>query len=248
MKADDETNSLDVKGNGWIASFPFPNQTIAMDDADKDGFEESLPDESHEAGADISPGRYEFLGPGIDAGFRISANSTAGFFTLSPALACILCRANTNRDYSRYKFDLHYRGVNKLKGVISGEDYPIVGLDTERDANRVKLIKLQSTLDGTSQVDSGSLIDYLEKFIEFHKIEMPSLELNGVDSSIQAPISYQESFVPEWTKLNEELISRDANFTESAQERDDANGNSTQSTSALKELIDALASLQKAMQ
>ena len=35
---------------------------------------------------------------------------------------------------------IYFNGVNKLKGVVAGEDYPIIGIDTERDAGRKKLV------------------------------------------------------------------------------------------------------------
>ena len=217
LESNTETASLGVKANGWLASFPWPNQTIAMEDSEDAGFEDALPDEDDEAGADADPGRYEFLGPGIDSGFRIATNSTAGFFTLSPALAYALCRANTNRDYSKFRCDIEYRGVNTLKGVLSGESYPIVGLNTERNEDRVKLRRLQNTLEGVTPSSDDQMIEYLEEFIKFHKIEMPPLELNGVDSRVVVPDFYTNRFVPDWESLSRDLELREANLDESAE-------------------------------
>ena len=36
VKKRDDTAKLDVKGNGWIASFPYPNQTVVVTDQDVD--------------------------------------------------------------------------------------------------------------------------------------------------------------------------------------------------------------------
>lgn len=245
LEANDATATLGVKANGWLASFPWPNQTVAMDDSESDGFEDALPDESDEAGADSDPDRYEFLGPGIDSGFRIATNSSAGFFTLSPALAYALCRANTNRDYSKFKFDLEYRGVNPLKGVLSGESYPIVGLNTERNEGRVRLRKLQNILEGVAATSDAQMIEYLEEFIKFHNIEMPPLELNGVESKVVVPDFYTNSFIPDWESLKRDLELREANLDESADVEEKQDGPDTESRTKLEELIKGLNNLSK---
>ena len=36
LKKETDTAKLDVKGNGWIASFPYPNQTVVVTDQDVD--------------------------------------------------------------------------------------------------------------------------------------------------------------------------------------------------------------------
>ena len=240
LEANEDTSSLGVKANGWLASFPWPNQTIAMDDSEVDGFEDALPDESDEAGADSDPGRYEFLGPGIDSGFRIATNSSAGFFTLSPALAYALCRANTNRDYAKFRFDLQYRGVNPLKGVLSGASYPIVGLNTERNQDRVRLSKLQNILEGVSATSDDQMIEYLEEFIKFHKIELPPLELNGVDSKVVVPDFYTKRFIPDWEALKRDLELREANLNESAEVDENSEGTESETSKIFAELIKGL--------
>lgn len=213
-----ETNSLDVKGNGWIASFPTPNQTVSLENANGPGFEDEIPDESIEAQADKHPSQFDFLGPGIDAGFRISGNSTSGFFTVSPMLAWLLCRANTNRLYEKFKFELEFRGVNELKGVIGEAPYPIIGLNTERDEKLKKINRLQNKMLGGVETDANLLIDYLEEFASLYKVDMPSITTGENDAGFAVPEFYTQTFVPEWKKLDEAFAARDKNLQESVAE------------------------------
>ena len=219
LAADGETKSLDVKGNGWLASFPYPNQTVTKGSQRDEIAAESIPDEELEKAADLEPANYEFLGPGIDSGFRISRNSTTSFFTLSPALAHALCRANTNRDYEKFSFDLKYGGVNHLKGVIREEAYPIVGITTERDKDRSELLRRQAELDGTPQLEAGKLIDYLENFMKFHEVEMPEFTPNGPNGGVEVPSFYTDLFLPEWHRQKNEIDAANKNLEESREEK-----------------------------
>jgi len=216
LKSKEDTEELDVKGNGWIASFPIPNQTVSMTTALNEEFENELPDERHEANADQKPALFDFLGPGIDAGFRIARNSTPGFFTLSPMLAWLLCRANTNRLFSKFSFDLEFRGVNELKGVVEGAPYPIVGINTERNDRIRRIDRLKNEMLGGAEIDSNKLIEYLEVFAEQYRIDMPSLKTSESDASFEVPEFYTEQFIPDWKELDASLRSQDANLAESA--------------------------------
>src|SRR5699024_10215799 len=64
---------LNVKGNAWVAAFPSPNRSIhlAMDATDPISGNRDLISESFEAKIDADPSGYDFLGKGIDSGFRI---------------------------------------------------------------------------------------------------------------------------------------------------------------------------------
>lgn len=217
LKNNAETSSLDVKGNGWIAAFPHPNQTISMQNSHTDGFIDEFADEAQEVAADKDPSEFEFLGPGIDAGFRISKNSTPSFFTISPALAYLLCRANTNRDYKNYQFDLSFSGVNSLKGVAKGEPYPITGINTEWDQEANEVTGLQKALLGNGKLDDEQLADYLEKFSALHGIDIPLFSTSSKDGGLSPSMSYREEFIPNWKKSVASDKSQDRNFEESAQ-------------------------------
>jgi hypothetical protein len=146
-----------------------------------------LPNEKDEAGADLIPSKYDFLGKGIDYGFRIGKNSRADFMTVSPALASILCVANTSREYAKHHFDLRFEGTGPFKGVLNGERYPIIGINTERSDERRKLNERERRLARDSNLDSEELDDYLSQFLAFHKIEKPALRVKPTDREVQLP-------------------------------------------------------------
>ncbi len=193
----DPDTKMDVKGNGWVGSFPHPNQTFKLAvSADEQAFD--LPNEALEKAADEVPSQYDFLGSGIDYGFRIGKNSKPDFFTVSPALASILCFANTTDDkIIPFRFAMKFRGMNCLKGVLDGNDYPIFGLNTEFNQSRNSLTALQAKLSGDTEPNSKELADYLEEFIKFHEIEDPTLKIQTSDREKQNP-DYYEEFLTTW--------------------------------------------------
>ena len=80
---------LDTKGNGWIAAFPSPNCSIGIGgDSTIDPIAgiNDLPSEQLEADVDENPRKYDFLGKGIDGGFRISKNSNITHSRFLPPL------------------------------------------------------------------------------------------------------------------------------------------------------------------
>lgn len=219
LKASPKKKQLDVKGNAWIASFPYPNQTIVMTgDAD-------LITEEIEQSADAQPSGFEFLGPGIDAGFRISKNSKISFMTISPALAYLVCRISRNPDIGGGKVEplpLYYLGSDSLKGVVKNDSYPIIGIDTERDEKRKQLAQRLNDLTGNGPADAEQLHLYLESFFELHQVPVPSLKMQPHDPDNGDPPYYTEKYLPSWKKEFEAGSEGDSAFTES--ENDEGKG------------------------
>lgn len=210
LHTNDATRNLDVKGNGWIASFPFPNQTISKPNFESDDAESALPDEDDEIEADKKPSDYDFLGSGIDAGFRISRNSTSSFMSISPVLAVLLVNANINNMLKTYEFKFDFRGTNELKGVLKAAKYPIVGIRTERDPDKVNLEDLSGQLAGANKLNPKKLHKYLQTFIKHHDIDMPQFqEAKDAGFKFAPPKSYSKKFVPYWDQLRKDLASAD---------------------------------------
>uniref|UniRef100_UPI004047CF6F hypothetical protein n=2 Tax=Yoonia sp. TaxID=2212373 RepID=UPI004047CF6F len=208
------TRNLDVKGNGWIASFPFPNQTISKPNFESDSVDSALPDEDDEREADKKPSDYDFLGSGIDAGFRIARNSTSSFMSLSPVLAVLLVNANINNMLKAFEFDFCFLGTNELKGVLKAAKYPIVGIRTERDTDKIALENLSGQLTGANKMNPKKLHNYLQTFIRHHEVDMPQYqEAKGAGFKFTAPKSYNEKFAPYWEKLRKDLASADETRT-----------------------------------
>jgi hypothetical protein len=223
LASSEETRGLDIKGNGWLASFPHPNQTFKLpdpthskEDCVDSPEEQFLPSEEDELGADSAPHKYDFLGKGIDYGFRIGKNSREDFLTISPALANVLCVANTTKEFENYEFGITFEGTGSLKGVLNGEPYPIIGINTERNRKRYELNQLEKTLSGRAPIDTKELDKYIEIYIEFHKIEKPNLKIKTSDKDRPIPSYYTDSFVPEWNAEYKEGKAQDKSFADSS--------------------------------
>lgn len=76
---------------------------------------------------DNSRGAYiDYLGPDVDAGFRLCSHGISGNVILSLELAELLARCTLERGQR-----FHYVGTAVLKGVLAGKPYPLVFLTFE---------------------------------------------------------------------------------------------------------------------
>ena len=175
---------LNVKGAGWIAAFPAPNISISVFSNDKImesvelelaispsqddaiiGIEEAL-----EIRADDEPHNYDFLGKGIDTGFRIAKNATEDRMVVSAQLGYILARASSKKLFGHV---LGYHGRESLKGVVNGNPYPVISIDTERSELQSKLKSREANLTGQKPISPFVLFDFLETYLEAAAIESP---------------------------------------------------------------------------
>jgi hypothetical protein len=247
LRSLDDRGILDVKGNAWIASFPYPNQTIPRPEPNKHGLESPLIDEETEVRADESPYDYDFLGSGIDAGFRISKMSNPSLMTLSPVLACLLARANTIHDLKpKYEFKFQFLGTTTYKGVLSGAQYPIVGLNTESDHLKDSLSRLQDSLTGANPFNANDFIGYLEGYIKLHGIDMPEVSINDQGIPFRPPSSYTAKFVPYWEGLKADLETSDKALSESFEDHDDEGSNSDDQQPSVTDLLRELSNIYSA--
>lgn len=135
---------LDIKATLWTAGFPRRNKRLqsaygletrvdgfppanapATPPADEAGFEGGL--------ADARPReRYDFIGPGIDIGFRISTLSSTQKMVVSLDVAYILAKAPYKSGTGVKREPLYYDGRIPLKGVFEGKRYPIFWLNISR--------------------------------------------------------------------------------------------------------------------
>lgn len=218
---------LNTKGNGWIASFPSPNCSIGIGKgADEDPYAgvNELRTEVFEKEVDENPGSFDFLGKGIDGGFRISRNSTVNTFTISPALAFLLTKAKGNPDATGFDADFRFHETQSFKGVLDGKPYPIISIDTVRNPDERELQKLEAELLQRPTIvdDCGDLKKYLEKYIELNKIEMPMLKLSFAEGDQPMPAHYND-YVKEWEAERKRSASDDASFSEDGNSELDGN-------------------------
>lgn len=218
LKDDKKTSNLGVKGSAWIASFPFPNSTIMIPDLSKGGEGDLTFHESIESSADNHPHLHEFLGKGLDYGFRISQHSSDDFFAVSPALANILARAGVNEDYGNLGVQLRIKEPVKLKGVLDGRDYPVIGIPIYKSEEWAELRQKQEKLLGSDQTDQQDLRRYFQLFLKLYEVEEPSLKVRPDDPQLAPPSFYSETFVPGWVESAREVIEQDKLIEESSKD------------------------------
>lgn len=134
---------LRVKGTLWLAGFPINNTKI--------------PNPAPPDAGSAQP-EYDYLGPSIDTGFRISKFSTIRKMVVSIDLALLLtCSTDTGLVF-------YFDGVESLKGVLNEKPYPIVWVECDEDRTIEELqgIKKEPCREGNLQA-------FCKKFIADHQ-------------------------------------------------------------------------------
>jgi hypothetical protein len=214
------TYKLNTKGNGWIAAFPTPNRSIRLAlDAKEESYSsnDDILTEADEVSVDDTPSQFDFLGKGIDGGFRISRNSAVDAMTLSPALAYLLCRAHKNVETTKFNCQFSFREPEVFKGVMGGKKYPVVSLITSRDEAHEKVECLEAELlDRPRAANAEKLYEYLDRYIEAFNVERPTLKLSYGSADI-APPPYYVSYIEEWQSDLQQIEKQKKTEQEAAQ-------------------------------
>lgn len=130
---------LKLKCTAWIAGFPVNNTEIRL---------------SH-GGQTLT----DYIGPGIDLGFRLASFATERRFVLSADLGLMLLDAIHHAEVDAAEFNLYFRGRESLKGVIDGKPYPIIWLKNDNiDPD------IEEQLLGKPETDK--LTNYLRRFLD----------------------------------------------------------------------------------
>lgn len=166
-KLDDEGKQLDLKGSAWVAAFPTPNVTVSVGN---DAFTADMFDEEFEAKADATPHEVDFLGNGIDCGFRIARFAATDRCAISVELAWLLSMPVAG-EHLPYKFVYHDRHI--LRGVIKDRPYPITLIDTERNDSRKNVRRKEAALNRRLHVEPEDLHEFLEAFMKDEGLELP---------------------------------------------------------------------------
>lgn len=209
---------LDVKGAGWIAAFPAENISIEIFGGSRAASvttdNDDVLTEKFEAAADAEPHKYDFLGKGIDAGFRVAKNASSDRFTASLELGYILADAT---DHSFFSGRFSYHGREALKGVNGGRPYPVISIDAERNQSKRLLRTRERILTQEPEVTAVALKDFLHAYMENDGIELPSLP-SDTNSDAEPPKSYLQ-FKTAWHSNVKEMQKRDDGVE--ASERED---------------------------
>ncbi|HET9639590.1 MAG TPA: hypothetical protein VFP12_10315 [Allosphingosinicella sp.] len=131
---------LDVKSAVWTAGFPWRNKTIVspsglLNELCKGDYAEVFQNAHEKAHREPAPGdgtgarvEFDFIGPGIDIGFRLCGFATVQKMVLSMDAAYILAAVRGANAFLLPE-PLYYDGRIPLKGVFAGREYPLFWID-----------------------------------------------------------------------------------------------------------------------
>lgn len=183
----DEGINLNVKGAGWLAAFPEPNRTVKLrtvqGDPDLISASEAL-----EASADRAPFDYDFLGKGIDTGFRVAGGATPERFILSVQLARLISGVGPEMGFGH---DIRFDRPATLKGVNKNEPYPKLYIDTmlHLPTKAARLLE-REVLRESQRPDPERLVAYLDAYCAFVGTDNIMLKLDADAEAIDPPESY----------------------------------------------------------
>ncbi|WP_232676738.1 hypothetical protein [Nocardioides sp. R-C-SC26] len=128
--------SMSTKGGAFVATFPGPDSESSIprdpDSETSDRHPVLLNDDALKGQRKHSRYLYDFFGPSIDTGFRVTSECTPRYFTISVEVAWALLLAS--RDESEMLLDdLTFLKPRELKGVWKGRDYPLFAIDRRHD-------------------------------------------------------------------------------------------------------------------
>lgn len=239
---------LNTKGNAWVASFPTPNCSI-MPIQNGDGLGEDslngksdLPTEDNEIKVDNDPSKFDFLGKGIDAGFRISKNSAIDTLTISPGLAILLAKASNTKLVTGFNRIIRFSDMQVFKGVADSNPYPVLTIDTSRDSRHESLLKQQrALLAQPAPPNLDELEKYLSDYLEYFEIEVPHVKTTFSERA-SAPPSFYTDYCKKWALAAEGVKAQDKTFKESFKHDADEVATEDTGSTVLQQIVGALPS------
>lgn len=206
---------LDLKATAWLAGFPVNNfefvvggqverenpENPTWDDLWVSTLANRLDYERQKTNLQL-----DFVGPQIDLGFRLTALSTSRRMVISVDLAWLLIKAYQDSvDKWTNKFDVcslfYLEERVSLKGVLSGESYPLIWIDTLSDD---KFHRAEFNAMGKKPVETDALRAYCEMFIDMmnHKhfwMIRPFIKDSTIDSFGIEP-NFHQWELEQWSK------------------------------------------------
>ena len=153
---------LRLKGTAWLANFAEGN--IQLD----------IPELTTGDG----PPHYDFIGPDLDLGFRVTKFARPALLALSLDLVEALLDSSDTE-----QVDLYMVGKEPLKGVMFGRPYPVIWMpdpdmgfdflpwEIEHDPMAAAVVKAEPTAHDALRQEIGNMRHYLSKM---HGIDRPA--------------------------------------------------------------------------
>lgn len=239
-------HELNTKGNAWVASFPAPNCSISpvkVDDgvnSDSLNGKNDLPTEENEQSVDAQPSNFDFLGKGIDAGFRISKNSEINTLTVSPGLGILLAQASGSHRSTGFKRAIRLVEMQIFKGVADSKPYPVLTIDTLRDELHESLLEKQRAILKLPEPPGNDELElYLKDYLQYHGIEIPKIKQTYGQANFYPPAFY-DAYCEKWNAEMERLEAEDRRREEAAGADGEENGIPPPRTADLDDVVDSL--------
>lgn len=176
---------LRFKTGGWLVGTPCRNWEVAFLRADSNEMDETLSGNSIVYNFNLLKQYYDetclrkididFIGPGMDCGFRILGFADERKFVMSADLAYLIGSRTGPWGEKEYAsdypaLDFYYLGIQEIKGYSrSGIGYPIFWLDAfDKDApgNSSVHAKMSDFLSGNKVINSSDVIKALDPFLK----------------------------------------------------------------------------------
>lgn len=134
---------LGLKGTIWCAGFPVINSEIEVRGSAEEGNPSVVRD---------------FIGPTIDAGFRLARHATPARIVLSPELAWLLSKRV--EESGETMIGIYYDGDVELKGVFGGRPVPLFSIDAGDPLERTR-----NAISGRKTAQNDSISAFIESFV-----------------------------------------------------------------------------------
>ncbi|WP_454151201.1 hypothetical protein [Microbacterium lacticum] len=139
-----EEVQLGLKGGAFIATFPGPDSESSIPKRpETEKSDESvvfLNDKALAGRRADTRYLFDYFGPSIDTGFRISGLASKRYFTMTVEVAWALAREAHAQESSaatatpHHVDDVVFRGRELLKGVWNGQEYPLFAIDRDYES------------------------------------------------------------------------------------------------------------------
>ena len=151
-------NPLKIKISSWLAGFPVNNALFYTKD------EKELRKNNRQRISNYET--INFLGPYIDAGFRIANYSTINKYVISVDLALVLLILKNKEDTGAKELEFYFDKEKLTKGINKGK-YPIIWINIGSDDSITFLLEKSNPCCATK------LSEYCKDYMKKHDIYVP---------------------------------------------------------------------------
>ena len=156
---------LDVKCTAWIAHFPWRNKMIFSSPSGSswhklEGNRDNNLELTKAYFEDAETLQPDFVGPGIDIGFRLAGQANQRRFVISTDIAFMIA-VTAKRKRQHLDVRVHFEGLQLLKGVLGGLEYPVFWIDMSQPED---IYTFGNDLTTREPCDHPTILKFMEGF------------------------------------------------------------------------------------